>query len=112
MRSSSNCFRSWDYPSSFGSSLGPAAAPAFLLLGIGNGKREVENRPRPRRGLYPHPAAVPFNRLPAECQAESVPGKLFPVQTLKHSEDSLVKCGVDTGTIVLHRNHPLEVPAF
>src|SRR5579871_1036993 len=83
-----------------------------LLPWLPDGKREIEGRPRPGARLNPHPATLPFDCLPAECQAKSVGGKLSPVESLKGLKNTFLKGDVYPWAIVLNSDHPLRIPAF
>jgi len=76
----------------------------------------VERRSRPRRRLHPHPAAMPFDGLLAECESKPVPGVLFSVQRLKplvrvaHFECAPGCVGVVSLNVALHpRFHSTQV---
>lgn len=78
---------------------------------IGRRQSEVERRPRPRRRLHPHPAAVPLDGLPAECESQPAAGVFSSVQASEHAEDPRLECRIDAGAAVSHGKHPLGVLA-
>lgn len=70
---------------------------------------ETERRSRAEGRFHPHSAAMPLDGPLAECESKSIPGVFFAVLALRDAEYSRLECGVDTWTIVLHREYPLAI---
>ena len=55
---------------------------------------------------------MPFDRLLAGCESQSVPWVFFPVQALEPLEYAALKCRIYARTVVLYGEHPIEIHSF
>ena len=79
---------------------------------IGRGQSEVERRSRSGRRFDPHSTTMRLDRFLAECESNSVPGVFLSVQPLEDLEYAALECRLDTGTVVLHGERPIEIHPF
>src|SRR5580704_8817245 len=94
-------------------SMGVAAVSLIFMVLSPFRESEIEGRAFSGIRVHPHPAAVAFRDLLAQCQADSGAGKLFSaVQALKHDENLLEILRLDSKPIVLHGEDPFVVAIF
>src|SRR5579871_465818 len=72
-------------------------------------KGEEECRALPRLRLYPDPAAIALDDALANSQADAGAGILMPVQALEYAENLPGVAGLDSDSVVLHRELPVPV---
>src|SRR5271168_1723289 len=81
----------------------PSSAGLFLLIGISNGKGELESRAGFALRLHPYPPAVTFDNFLADGQADAV-ARVFGagVQALKDHKNLLRVLRRNPDSVVAH----------